>query len=96
MAREIDGHLNPARTVDTVVVGTGFSGMYQLHKLRDMGLSVKVFEAGEDVGGTDGITIPARVDIESMAYSFSFSRTGADWVWSIFAAARILRYTTCC
>ena len=52
VAREIDGHLNPAETVDAVVVGAGFSGMYQLHKLRDMGLSVKVFEAGEDVGGT--------------------------------------------
>ena len=85
VAREIDGHLNLAETVDAVVVGAGFSGMYQLHKLRDMGLSVKVFEAGEDVGGTwywnryPG----ARVDIESMAYSFSFSKElEQDWVWS--------------
>ena len=85
VAREIDGHLNPAETVDAVVVGAGFSGMYQLHKLRDMGLSVRVFEAGEDVGGTwywnryPG----ARVDIESMAYSFSFSKElEQDWVWS--------------
>ena len=85
VAREIDSHLNPAETVDAVVVGAGFSGMYQLHKLRDMGLSVKVFEAGEDVGGTwywnryPG----ARVDIESMAYSFSFSKElEQDWVWS--------------
>ena len=85
VAREIDGHLNPAETFDAVVVGAGFSGMYQLHKLRDMGLSVKVFEAGEDVGGTwywnryPG----ARVDIESMAYSFSFSKDlEQDWVWS--------------
>ena len=85
VAREIDGHLNPAEMVDAVVVGAGFSGMYQLHKLRDMGLSVKVFEAGEDVGGTwywnryPG----ARVDIESMAYSFSFSKElEQDWVWS--------------
>ncbi len=85
VAREIDGHLNPAETVDAVVVGAGFSGMYQLYKLRDMGLSVKVFEAGEDVGGTwywnryPG----ARVDIESMAYSFSFSKElEQDWVWS--------------
>ena len=83
--REIDKHLNPAEQVDAVVVGAGFSGMYQLHKLREMGLSVKVFEAGEDVGGTwfwnryPG----ARVDIESMAYSFSFSKElEQDWVWS--------------
>ena len=85
VAREIDGHLNPAETVDAVVVGAGFSGMYQLHRLREMGLSVQVFEAGEDVGGTwfwnryPG----ARVDIESMAYSFSFSKElEQDWVWS--------------
>ena len=85
VAREIDGHLHPAETVDALVVGAGFSGMYQLHKLRDMGLSVKVFEAGEDVGGTwywnryPG----ARVDIESMAYSYSFSKElEQDWVWS--------------
>ena len=85
VARKIDAHLNPAETVDAVVVGAGFSGMYQLHRLREMGLSVQVFEAGEDVGGTwfwnryPG----ARVDIESMAYSFSFSKElEQDWVWS--------------
>ena len=85
VAREIDGHLNPAETADAVIVGAGFSGMYQLHKLREQGLSAKVFEAGEDVGGTwywnryPG----ARVDIESMAYSFSFSEElQQDWVWS--------------
>lgn len=83
--REIDGRLNPVESVDAVIVGAGFSGMYQLHKLRDMGLSVQVFEAGDDVGGTwywnryPG----ARVDIESMDYSFSFSEElQQDWVWS--------------
>ena len=83
--REIDGRLHPVESVDAVIVGAGFSGMYQLHKLRDMGLSVQVFEAGDDVGGTwywnryPG----ARVDIESMDYSFSFSEElQQDWVWS--------------
>lgn len=85
VAREIDRALNPIEEVDAVVVGAGFSGMYQLHRLREMGLSVQVFEVGEDVGGTwywnryPG----ARVDIESMAYSFSFSKElEQDWVWS--------------
>jgi cation diffusion facilitator CzcD-associated flavoprotein CzcO/acetyl esterase/lipase len=85
VAREIDRALNPVEEVDAVVVGAGFSGMYQLHRLREMGLSVQVFEVGEDVGGTwywnryPG----ARVDIESMAYSFSFSKElEQDWVWS--------------
>lgn len=85
VAREIDRALNPVEEVDAVVVGAGFSGMYQLYRLREMGLSVQVFEVGEDVGGTwywnryPG----ARVDIESMAYSFSFSKElEQDWVWS--------------
>ncbi|MCW2696365.1 MAG: dependent oxidoreductase [Modestobacter sp.] len=61
-------------SVDVVVVGAGLSGMYLLHKLRGMGLSAVVFEAGTDVGGTwywnryPG----ARVDVESLAYSYSF------------------------
>ena len=38
---------------DAVVVGAGFSGLYQLHRLRDeLGLSVKVVEKADDVGGT--------------------------------------------
>ena len=34
---------------DVVIVGAGFSGMYMLYKLRQQGLSVRVFEAGTDV-----------------------------------------------
>ncbi len=62
------------QSVDAVIVGAGFSGMYLLHKLRQMNLSAVVFEAGTDVGGTwywnryPG----ARVDVESLAYSYSF------------------------
>ena len=37
---------------DAVIVGAGFAGMYMLHRLRGMGLSVRVFEAGSGVGGT--------------------------------------------
>ncbi len=66
----------PAReTADVVVVGAGFAGMYMLHKLRALGLRTIVFEAGDDVGGTwywnryPG----ARVDVECVNYSFSFS-----------------------
>ncbi|MEV0595923.1 flavin-containing monooxygenase [Nonomuraea cavernae] len=62
-------------SVDVAVVGAGFSGMYLLHRLRELNLSAIVFEAGGDVGGTwywnryPG----ARVDVESLAYSYSFS-----------------------
>ena len=37
---------------DAIVIGAGISGMYQLHRLRGLGLSVRVFEAGDGVGGT--------------------------------------------
>jgi cyclohexanone monooxygenase len=37
---------------DAVIVGAGFAGMYMLHRLRGIGLSVRVFEAGSGVGGT--------------------------------------------
>ena len=63
------------QTADVVIVGAGFAGLYQLHRLRALGLSTVVFEAGDDVGGTwywnryPG----ARVDVECINYSFSFS-----------------------
>lgn len=71
--------------LDAVIVGAGFSGLYMLHKLRGMGLSARVYEAGTGVGGTwywnryPG----ARVDIESQEYSYSFSpELDEEWVWS--------------
>lgn len=69
---------------DAIVVGAGFAGLYALHKLRGMGMSVKVFEAGDGVGGTwywnryPG----ARCDVESMEYSYSFDpELEQQWVW---------------
>src|SRR5260370_32614566 len=38
--------------LDAVVVGAGFSGLYLLHRLRQLGFSVKVFDSASDVGGT--------------------------------------------
>ena len=38
--------------LDALIVGAGFGGIYQLKKLRDQGLSVKVIDAAGDVGGT--------------------------------------------
>ncbi|MEH3148649.1 MAG: NAD(P)/FAD-dependent oxidoreductase [Methylobacterium frigidaeris] len=74
------------RHYDAVVVGAGFSGLYQLHLLRDrLGLSVRVLEAAEGIGGTwywnryPG----ARCDSESYYYSYSFSRELEDeWEWT--------------
>ncbi|WAH55384.1 NAD(P)/FAD-dependent oxidoreductase [Pseudomonas silvicola] len=85
------------RNVDAVVVGAGMGGLYMLYRLREMGFSVQVIESGDDVGGTwywnryPG----ARCDIESMYYSFSFSRElQQEWNWTERYAAQpeILRY----
>jgi cation diffusion facilitator CzcD-associated flavoprotein CzcO len=71
--------------VDAVVVGAGFSGLYQLYRLRELGLSTRVFEAGDGIGGTwywnryPG----ARCDIDSLSYSYSFSpELEQEWDWS--------------
>ena len=71
--------------VDVVIVGAGFSGLFMLHRVRQLGLTARVFEAGDDVGGTwywnryPG----ARCDIESVEYSYSFDDDlQQEWVWS--------------
>jgi len=70
---------------DAVVVGAGFSGLYMLHRLRTLGFSVRVYEAGSGVGGTwywnryPG----ARCDVESVDYSYSFSEEiEQEWTWT--------------
>jgi len=48
-AARMDDHYD----IDAVVIGAGFAGLYALHKLRDdLNLRVRVFEAGDGVGGT--------------------------------------------
>ena len=69
---------------DAIIVGAGFGGLYMLHRLRALGLRVRVFEAGSGVGGTwywnryPG----ARCDVESLEYSYSFSEDlQQQWDW---------------
>ena len=69
---------------DAIVVGAGLAGLYMLHRLRELGMRVRVFEAGSGVGGTwfwnryPG----ARCDIESLEYSYSFSEDlQQEWKW---------------
>src|SRR5437867_8889921 len=82
---------------DAVVVGAGRAGVYILHRLRGLGLSARVYEAGRGVGGTwywnryPG----ARCDVESMDYSYSFSEElQQEWRWTERYASQpeILRY----
>jgi cation diffusion facilitator CzcD-associated flavoprotein CzcO len=71
--------------VDAIVIGAGMSGMYQLIRLREMGMTARVLEAGTGVGGTwywnryPG----ARFDSESYSYGFSFDKDLLqEWSWS--------------
>ena len=82
---------------DAIIVGAGFAGMYMLHRLRELGLSVRVYETGEGVGGTwywnryPG----ARCDVESLEYQYGFSdEIQRDWTWRERYATQpeILRY----
>ena len=70
---------------DALVIGAGFSGLYTLHRLRQLGLRVRVLEMAENVGGTWFYNrYPgARCDIESIEYSYSFSeQIQQEWVWT--------------
>jgi cation diffusion facilitator CzcD-associated flavoprotein CzcO len=87
----------PIPDFDAIIIGAGLSGMYQLHRLREQGLLVRVFEAGTDVGGTwywnryPG----ARFDSESYSYGYSFSKELLqEWEWSEHFAGQpeTLRY----
>ena len=78
----------PARNsgpFDVIVIGAGFSGLYALHRLRELGFRVRVLEKADNVGGTWLFNrYPgARCDIESIEYSYSFSdEIQQEWVWT--------------
>jgi cation diffusion facilitator CzcD-associated flavoprotein CzcO len=70
---------------DALIIGAGFSGLYVLHRLRQLGLRTRVLEMAENVGGTwlYNRYPGARCDIESIEYSYSFSEEiQQEWVWT--------------
>ena len=78
-------HKAQALDYDAIVIGAGISGLYQLYRLRELGMKVRVLEAGTGVGGTwywnryPG----ARFDSESYSYGYSFSQELLDeWHWT--------------
>lgn len=89
--------MNKDLDYDVLIIGAGLSGIYSTYRMRQLGLRVKVLEAGGDVGGTwywnryPG----ARFDSESYSYNFSFSQELLDeWSWSEHFASQpeTLRY----
>lgn len=78
-------HTAPTQKLDVIIIGAGLGGMYQLLRVRELGMSVRVIEAGGDVGGTwywnryPG----ARFDSESYSYGYSFSKELLqEWNWT--------------
>jgi cyclohexanone monooxygenase len=75
----------PLQSYDALVIGAGFGGIYALHALLKLGLSVKVVEKGEDLGGTwywnryPG----AMSDTPSTFYRFSWDKEDfQQYAWS--------------
>ena len=77
-------HDSSAPDHEVIVIGAGVCGIYQLHRLVDLGVSTTLLEAGADLGGTwfwnryPG----ARFDSESITYGYSFSaELLQEWDW---------------
>src|SRR6201997_1185402 len=86
MATEADA------SFDVLVIGAGFSGLYTLHRLRQLGMRTRALETAENVGGTWLFNrYPgARCDIESIEYSYSFSdEIQQEWVWTESMPAQV-------
>ena len=85
------------RSLDALIVGAGFSGLYLLHLLRRRGLDAQIVEKAPAIGGTwwwnryPGL----RCDVESMTYSYSWdTELEQEWSWSerYSKQSEILRY----
>ena len=82
---------------DLIIIGAGFAGMYSLYKAKLANMNAIVIERASGVGGTwywnryPG----ARCDVESMQYSYQFSKELQDeWEWTEKYATQpeILKY----
>ena len=72
------------KVLDALIIGAGFSGLYQLYRLRQKGFRVQLFEAGADLGGIwHWNCYPgARVDSHVPNYEFSMEELWRDWNWT--------------
>lgn len=81
-----DQQAAPVREVDCVVVGAGFTGLYAIYRMLQLGLTVQCFDAGVEVGGVwNWNRYPgATVDVLSRDYSYSFSdELQKEWNWGM-------------
>ena len=73
-----------SEVLDVLIIGAGFSGLYQLYRLRQRGFNVRLFEAGADLGGVWywNCYPGARVDSHAPNYEFSIAELWRDWSWT--------------
>jgi cyclohexanone monooxygenase len=84
LEREMPAYASEPPKYDAIIVGAGVGGLYALYRLRQLGLTVRAFEAGGGVGGTwYWNRYPGcRCDVESLEYSYSFSdELQQAWHW---------------
>jgi cyclohexanone monooxygenase len=82
--KDMSAYPSEPANLDAVIVGAGVGGLYAIYRLRRLGLKLRAFEAGGDVGGTwYWNRYPGcRCDVESMEYSYSFSDAlQQEWHW---------------
>src|SRR3954454_20914280 len=83
---------------DAIVIGSGFGGIYMLHRLRnELGLKTRALEKGGGVGGTWYFNrYPgAKSDTEGFVYRYSFDREllqDYDWTTRYLEQEDILDY----
>ena len=94
-------HPSITQDFDAIIIGGGISGMFMVHRLRSLGMKVRAFENGSDVGGTwywnryPG----ARFDSESWTYGYTFSEELLqewDWTENYSPQPHTLKYVSCC
>ena len=74
----------PAAEYDVIIIGAGVTGLYQLYRIRELGLSVRVYDDADGVGGTwNWNRYPGcRFDSESETYGYSWSEELLqEWDW---------------
>ncbi|WP_176741973.1 NAD(P)-binding protein, partial [Rhodococcus sp. 1139] len=78
--------MEPDTSLDAIVIGAGFAGIYALHKLRnELGLAVRCFDKADGVGGTwHWNRYPgAKSDSEGFVYRYSFDKEMLQqWSWT--------------
>jgi len=88
----IRGQEAPAPGYDAIVIGAGMSGLYQLYRLRELGLRVRVFEAGTGVGANPGFPAGGKTgttDDFGDAWFAGITTTASTVVWVGYPNAKI-------